>query len=213
MPTPELAATEPDSIAVNSPMPTRTPKEDRDIDCLHCGLSHPVPGSATTSQCPHCHTSGSLQDFDIDQDWTKRIQTRGDVIVRPDGHVRGAVIQCYNLTVQGSIEGGAECSGEFRLNRSATLSGHLHCKTLHVGPYGKLSLAYPAIAEDVLIEGSVHGHLKCTGRVVLAEHATLTGDIMAAAIVIHPGAHHTGQVQMTGRPLAMTVSDALSEED
>lgn len=191
--------------------PTKGPQ--REIDCLECDRPHRIPEVSTSTLCPHCGSYISLQNYEINDTWNSRIETRGDVLVGKKGRVHGVDIRCYDLTLKGSLEGGVDCSGRFLVAGAARLPGQLSCRELVVERRGSLTLHRPALAGDMQIDGTVEGDLHCEGRVELRKHARVRGTLTAGSLVMRPGARHDGQVRMTGGSLARRVSEALDGED
>ena len=183
------------------------------IECLECEQSHAVPPASSSSLCPHCGAYISLENFEINGDWSRRIQTRGDVNVGRSGNIRGVLVQCYNLTIKGTFNGGADCNGDLLITSSATINGRARCRHLQLGKRASLHLSHPLQSEEATINGPFHGNLVCTGRVTLRKHAIVHGDIKAGSLIIQTGARHNGSVQMTNPSLASRISDVLSEED
>lgn len=191
--------------------PNQAPQ--REIDCLECGRSHSIPAASTSTLCPHCGSYTSLQNYEINEDWNSRIETRGDVMVGRKGRIHGVTLRCYDLTLKGSLGGRVDCSGEFRVGGEATVAGELRCRRLSVSKRGRLHLDHPGRAGEMDIDGLVEGDLICEGRVLLRKHARVCGTLTAGALVMRSGARHDGQVQIVGPSLSTQVSAALDGDD
>ena len=50
---------------------------------------HKAVAEAQSSQCPRCSSYISLRDYQINEPWNRRIQTRGDVLIDKSGVVSG----------------------------------------------------------------------------------------------------------------------------
>lgn len=77
--------------------PTRPPRE---VVCFSCGRSFKALAEAQSSQCPACGAYVSLADFDIEESWNRRIETRGNVTIRKNGYI-SACIRCHDITILG----------------------------------------------------------------------------------------------------------------
>jgi cytoskeletal protein CcmA (bactofilin family) len=185
----------------------------RPIDCLECGQTQSITPDPGYAPCIHCRVPIPLHDVTIDSLHTDRVVTRGDVLITRHGQLRGATVQCFNLTIEGTFEGGAECNGELLILHRADISGRLQCGTLTLGRRADLKLEYPARANSITIGGKVHGDLVCSGHVTLLEHAMVLGDIKAGSLSVHDGAHHVGLVHMSSASLAARVSAAMEDDE
>lgn len=204
---------EPKPEPVESTPRQKEREAERDIECLDCGHPHTYRGDATSAPCPGCGTNIPLKDYVINERWTFRVQTQGDVLIGRKGHVRGAAIQCHNLTIHGDFDGAADCTGELHVFKSATISGRVRAKCLFVAERADLTLSHPAKVEELVVKGTILGTVECSGRVILHRDAIVEGDIKAGSLVIDPGAQHTGLVHMTGLSIAEQVANAMAEED
>ncbi len=175
-----------------------TKLETREVACFDCGDTHAANIRANSTQCRSCGRLISMEDREIKEAMSSRIQTRGDVHIYKKGIVHGAPIQCHNLIVEGDFTGDAECSGDLILRRSGKISGKVSCKRLLIEKRAKIEFLNVVVTDECKIDGLVTGHLACRGLLALEKKATLTGNIKVGRLTVADGAKHTGQIQMGG---------------
>ena len=171
----------------------------REISCTDCGYSHRISNRSTSSLCPRCGAHISLRDYQINGDWSTRIQTRGDVHVTKAGRISGVTVQCFNLIVDGECSGNLECDGDFIIRRHGRILGPVRCKRLIVEKRAEVDFSDPVHADEVIIDGKVIGDIHCKGRLTLHKRATLRGDISISSLSIAEGASHEGMVRMSSK--------------
>jgi cytoskeletal protein CcmA (bactofilin family) len=178
------------------------PKPPREFTCFRCGYSYSASAEAQSSQCPKCSGYVSLLDYEIDGPWNRRIQTCGDVVIRKDGVVSGVTLQCHNLTVLGELAGSVECSGDLIIRSHGKIIGRVQCRNLRVERGARVEFLNPVSATTAFIDGSVRGQIYCTGTVTLQKRAHLQGLVRTAALVVRPGAKHTGTIEIVSNETA-----------
>ena len=185
-------------VEEENPTPGNTKLETREVACFECGDIHAANIRANSTQCRSCGRMISMENREIKDAISSRIQTRGDVYIYKKGIVHNAPIQCHNLIVEGDFTGDAECTGDLILRRSGKISGKISCKRLLVEKRAKIEFLKSVITAECKIDGLVTGHLACRGLLALEKKATLTGNIKVGRLTVADGAKHTGQIQMGG---------------
>ncbi|MBK1833715.1 bactofilin family protein [Roseibacillus ishigakijimensis] len=165
------------------------------MKCFECEREHEILADSTSALCPHCGSYIGLKHFDIRENENSRIQTRGDVFVHKKGHVSGITIQCHNLTIEGQIQGGAECSGDFILRKTGKINGPVSGDRVIIERRAEVEFMSPVQAREVIIDGHVKGAVACQ-KLVLKKRATLDGDLTVSTLSIEEGARHTGRISM-----------------
>ena len=171
-------------------------KPPRDIRCFTCSHSYTTVAEAQSSQCPKCSGYISLDDYDIADNWNRRIQTCGDVIIQKSGTVTGVTLQCHNLTVLGELAGSVECSGDLIIRSNGKIVGKVTCKNLRVEKGARVEFLNPVSATTAFIDGNVRGQIFCSGVITLEKRAQLQGLVRASSLIVKPGAKHTGTIEM-----------------
>jgi cytoskeletal protein CcmA (bactofilin family) len=92
-------------------------------------------------------------------------------------HIKGTITSDEPLTIAGSVEG------------SVSVNGH----SLTITREGNLNA--DATADTILIEGTAKGRLSAASRMTLEASSTVTGDILAPALLIAEGATIHGRVE------------------
>ena len=178
----------------------RRTKPPREVVCFNCQHTFNAIGEAQSSQCPKCGSYVSLIDYDITESWNRRIQTRGNVIIRKTGSVSGATILCHHLTVLGELAGSVECSGDLVIRSHGRIIGTVKCRNLRIEKGARVEFLNPVTAASASIDGQVRGQISCSGPVTLQKRAQLHGLVRTSSLVVKPGARHTGTIEMTGTP-------------
>lgn len=166
----------------------------RNVQCFECDREHQAPAEASSTLCPACGGYISLKDFDIKDNWNRRIQTRGNVTIHKKAVVTGITIHCHHLTVQGKLSGGVDCSGDFTIRSHGKLMGKVHCKRLIIEKRAHVEFSNPVHCKDAIIDGNAIGNFTCSGKLQLKKKATLTGDIKVATMAVEEGARHSGRI-------------------
>ncbi len=170
--------------------------EKRSVDCFHCGKLFDVVCDAQSSQCPKCGGYISLKDFGVDNDWRRRIQTRGDVIILKSGSIIGVDVQCHDLTVFGKLEASVECSGTLRIRSHGKIVGNLKCRELRVERGAVVEFQGEIHTESAFIDGDVKAQITCSGTITLEKKAHLQGLARAGGLIVKAGAKHTGMMEI-----------------
>ncbi len=99
-------------------------------------------------------------------------------IIGPSMTVKGEVFSREELYVDGEIEGMIEMQHR-----------------LTVGPNGKIRATVKA--KEVVIEGSIHGNVTATDKIIIRVQGSLVGDVKTAGIAIDDGAYFKGSIDIT----------------
>lgn len=170
--------------------------EPRAVICFDCHRQHLAVAEAQSSQCPGCGAYISLQNYEINDRWNKRIRTRGDVLIAKNAAVSGVPILCHNLTVLGELAAAVECSGDLVIRSHGRIPGNVHCHTLRVERGARVDFLHGVHADRVFIDGEVTGQIQCTGAVTLEKSARLRGHVRASRLVVKKGATHSGVMEI-----------------
>lgn len=168
----------------------------RSVQCLECDRKQDVPAEASSTHCPACGTYISLKDYIIRENWNQRIQTRGNVTILKKASVIGVTIRCHHLLVQGTLKGGADCSGDFVLSNHSKIIGKVRCNRLIIEKRAQVAFANEIECIDAIIDGSVTGNFICSGKLHLKKKATLNGNIKVGTMIVDKGANHNGKVSI-----------------
>ncbi|MFM2199298.1 MAG: hypothetical protein RLZZ505_2730 [Verrucomicrobiota bacterium] len=170
--------------------------EKRSVDCFHCGRIFEVVRDAQSSQCPKCGGYISLKDFEVENDWRRRIQTRGDVMILKSGSIIGVHVQCHDLTVFGKLAASVECSGILRIRSHGKIVGNVKCRELRVERGAEVEFQGEVFADHASIDGNVKAQLNCSGTITLEKKAQLQGLARAGALIAKAGAKHSGMMEI-----------------
>ena len=191
-PTAEASETPKHGIA---PLINREKK--RMVKCFECEDEHEILADSTSALCPYCGAYIALKDYDIREQENSRIQTRGNVFVHKKGYITGITIQAHNLIIEGEIQGGAECTGDFIVRKTGKINGAVSSDRVIIERRAEVDFLSTVKAREVIINGHVTGSVSCK-KLTLKKRATLDGDLTVASLSVEEGAKHTGNIQMTG---------------
>ncbi len=172
------------------------PVKKQPVDCYHCRHVFEAVSEAQSSQCPKCGGHISLRDYEIDQAWRRRIQTRGDVTIQKGASIVGVNVQCHDLTVLGQLAASVDCSGKLRIRSHGRILGNVRCDQLRVERGAVVEFQGEVHARYAYIDGQVKAQLTCTGTITLEKKAHLQGLARAGGLVVKAGAKHTGLMEV-----------------
>lgn len=173
----------------------------RAVECYHCQRTFEVVAEAQSSQCPKCGGHISLRDYEIEDAWRRRIQTRGNVMILKEGSIIGVKVQCHDLTVLGKLAAPVDCSGVLRICSHGKIVGNVKCGELRVERGARVEFQGDVHAKMAYIDGDVRAQLTCTGTITLEKNAHLQGLARAGGLVVKAGAKHSGLMEVV-RPNA-----------
>jgi cytoskeletal protein CcmA (bactofilin family) len=111
-------------------------------------------------------------------------EPRGSAVIGKSVTITGQIFSREDLTIDGEVEGSVE------------LQEH----RLIVGLTGKLRADVKA--NDIVVLGSIHGHVEARDKIDIRKHARISGDIIAARLVTEDGAYLKGSVDTQGRQVS-----------
>jgi cytoskeletal protein CcmA (bactofilin family) len=166
----------------------------RDVSCFDCQRVHSALDEASATNCPDCGAYISLRNYEIRDNWSRSIETRGNVRIHRGGSISGVSVRCHHLEVDGKFNGSVDCSGDFIIRSSAKILGRVHCAHLRVERRARVEFSCPVRAHEITLDGELAGDLICSGRLLLQKKALLTGDITVGSLMIKDGARHHGSI-------------------
>ena len=116
---------------------------------------------------------------------------RAESVIDTHSNFEGRFETEQDLRVEGSISGDVVCKGRFTVEREATAKTKVQAHEAH-------------------IKGRFEGEIECSGLLVVASTAVVSGTIKAATLVVEEGASLSGAVetakstQATVRPTSMS---------
>ena len=118
------------------------------------------------------------------------LATRAESVVDANSNFDGRFETEQDLRIEGSISGDVVCKGRFTVEREATAKVKLQAHEAHV-------------------KGRFEGEISCSGLLVIASTAIVSGTIKAATLVVEEGASLSGAIETakgapsTARPTAI----------
>lgn len=95
-----------------------------------------------------------------------------------------------SLVFQGELKGAEDLYVDGEFEGTIELDGH----SLVVGPQGRVRANIQA--REIVIEGKVQGNLRARDRLQIRKTGSVTGDLVAARIVIEDGAYFKGSIDI-----------------
>lgn len=167
-----------------------------EITCYSCQTKFKVRPEATSCHCPKCGVRSSLEDITIKRRNNKAISTHGNVHILRSGKFSGPSLRCRNLIAEGKLGGQIHCSGELIIRNTLKSLSRVTCGRLLIQSKSEVTLPNGVSAESAEIDGTLHGDLSCSGKLVLKKKARLIGDLTTGSLIIEEGAHHEGAIKM-----------------
>jgi cytoskeletal protein CcmA (bactofilin family)/predicted RNA-binding Zn-ribbon protein involved in translation (DUF1610 family) len=208
---PPPVAVKPD-LRLSKPSPSPKPlllrlltrsQPQRDVLCFRCAHSFHAIAEAQSSQCPKCGEYVSLLDYDITEIWNRRIQTRGNIIIRKNAAISDSSVSCHHLTVLGRLHGDADCSGDLVIRSSGRITGTIRCRSLIVEKSSRVEFMQPVQTHSATFHGHVLGQIFCTGPVILEKNSRFQGLIRTPSLVAKRGAEQSGTVEIIDEPTSV----------
>lgn len=95
-----------------------------------------------------------------------------------------------SLAFHGQLKGAEDLYVDGEFDGTIELDDH----SLHVGPQGRVRADIRA--REIVIEGNVQGNLRARDRLQIRKTGSVTGDLVAARIVIEDGAYFKGSIDI-----------------
>ena len=106
------------------------------------------------------------------------LETRSESLVDRHSSFDGRYETDHDLRVEGSVSGEVFCRGVLTIEKDASARARIQAREAH-------------------IRGRLEGDIVCSGRLLLAATAVVTGTIKAATLVVEEGASLSGTVDTT----------------
>lgn len=162
----------------------------RTIRCFECGYECQMTGTTKAVYCSKCRAKIEMGDVRVEGEWTKDVQTGGDVRVAPGARVLGAKIRAGNVKLEGELDGYAsvEC-GQWlelatptppRARQVATRNLRL-AEGCEWAPGGKLQVHH------LELRGTLEADVEASGHVLVMAGGCLRGSLRAAHLQVEEG--------------------------
>ena len=168
----------------------------KDVQCFDCGHAFKVGRSSRSANCSHCGALISLEDVEINNNYTQVIKTRGDVIIRKPGHLATSLVQCKDLRCFGVFEANIECAGDAIFKAVGTMTGEVRCHRLVIEKGANVTFSNLIYAEEVEIHSKVVGTIFSKGAVLITAYGSIDGDVTARSVSIEPGGELNGAMNI-----------------
>lgn len=168
----------------------------KDADCFDCRHKFKVSRSSRSVNCPNCSAYISLEDIEVNMQFTQAIKTRGDILIRKRGRLSTDTVRCKDLRCQGILEANLEASGDAIFRTVGTIIGAIHCRRFIVEKGADVTFINAVHAEEVEIQDRVTGAIFSSGSLIIGGTGAVNGDVTARSISIEPGGELNGAMNI-----------------
>ena len=166
------------------------------VQCFECTNTFKVGRSSRSANCSQCGSLISLEDIEVNTNWTQPIKTRGDLIIRKPGHVSTAQVYCKDLRCFGMFQANVDCSGDAIFKSSGNMIGELRCHRLIIEKGTSVTFANLIYADEVEIHAKISGTIFSRGAVLITAYGSVDGDVTARSVSIEPGGELNGAMNI-----------------
>lgn len=171
----------------------------RRIICFECGAELEVPVSAESSMCKWCSRYLDLHDYQITTPMAKNFRTKGKFIIEPKGNVFNSETIATDVVIKGKFHGKLTAENSLTIYSSAEIKGSLTAAHLIIPLENWFRWPDCLRVGSAEIAGELAATLHATGTVTLKATARWFGDLVAAQLVVEPGAVVVGKLQVGSR--------------
>lgn len=190
----------------------------REIRCYHCQAPQTASSFAKSGSCTQCGGYIDLRDYKISGNYSRSIQTQGEITVGSSGEVTSTKMVCNNAVVHGKVHGNLLCTGTMRVKTKGRLIGAIEAKELVVEKKSDLEFVRPVRAGVAEINGKVSARIYAD-KVTITKTGELEGAVHAKAIAIEKGGIFHGDL-FIGQPkveqpelIPMETSESATPDD
>jgi cytoskeletal protein CcmA (bactofilin family) len=169
------------------------------IECFDCDKSHNAPQAASSTVCPFCSCYISLTDIIVNDQQTREIRTRGNVIIKKGVTLIGGV-SCNNLNALGKVLGKIDCSGQLTYGSSGRALGSVSAQKIIIQKRCEIEFAHEAEAAEFEIDGTATGDFTCTKRFHIGKKGAIYGNVATRSIFVDSGGTLSGQLRIINDP-------------
>lgn len=168
----------------------------REIFCHRCGFTTKVSPLALNCSCGGCSASISLRKVVISGRVSRWIDTRDTLLVLQGASLFAPLAICREAVLLGKIAGVLLVEEQCRVEGRGVQPVQLRAGTLRIERGAEIKFPYPVQADEILVRGSLHGDLYCSGRVTIARRGLVHGRVFARSIQMERGGDLVGPLRI-----------------
>jgi cytoskeletal protein CcmA (bactofilin family)/ribosomal protein S27E len=168
----------------------------RDVACFQCGTMLSVPVDAESSMCKRCSAHIDLRDYTINQAVSKNFRTHGVFTVGEKGYVFNTEAEVGDAVIKGKFLGKLHAHRTLALHSPTEFKGTFKAGRLVIPEGVKLLWTKPLEVHSVEVAGELVANVHIPGTVTLKSTGHLFGDVLAANLVVEPGAVLVGRMRI-----------------
>jgi len=183
--------------ALHPPPKTSLPAiEHRHVHCFQCGTELEVAKAASSTMCKRCSGHVDLTDYEVNQTVSKNFRTHGRLVVTEKGYILNTETIVGEALVKGRVIGKLVTEGILEIHSTANIKGSFMAGCLVIPAGHQFRWLQPLEVKAAEISGELVADLHSTGTVRLNNSARLFGNILAANLVVEPGAVFVGSAKI-----------------
>lgn len=169
----------------------------RTIRCFECGYECQMSGTTKAVYCSRCRAKIEMGDVEIDGEWTRDVQTGGNVHIRPGARVLGAKIRAGNVVVEGALDGYAsiDCGQWLELaTPEPPRARQLNIHNLRVAAGCTWAPGMKLQVNHLEVRGTLEGDVEASGAVEIFAGGHLKGSLRSAHLQVEEGGGLTARL-------------------
>jgi cytoskeletal protein CcmA (bactofilin family) len=172
----------------------------RSVTCFRCGTLLDVVPQAESTMCKRCGDYVDLRDYIITSAVSKNFRTHGRFVVEEKGYVINADCEVGEAVVKGRFIGNLRARDRLEIHTGAHLQGSFQTALLVIPSGQVFRRPHPLHVGGAEISGEFVTDLRVDKTVTLKSTARFFGDILAAHLVVEPGALLVGSLRIGTAP-------------
>lgn len=177
---------------------TPASKETRRVSCFMCNTDLDVPLTAQSTMCKRCSSHVDLKDYEIRNTVSRNFKTKGRFIVEQGGCLLNTECMASEIVLRGKVIGKLVAEGALEIYDGSEIRGQFQAGLLVIPAGNHFRWPEPIRIKSARIEGELVGNIVAQGVVQITSSARVFGDLLAAGVVMQPGAVFVGQMKISG---------------
>lgn len=178
------------------------------IFCHKCGTSHPVSPHAQSTLCPCCNAAIELTDVSFHSPASLRVDTRGKLLIGPNGCLSSSLTICGSAHIQGRIIGRLISEGEVKIATNQICACHITAPVIIIEKKKRPILTHPLHTERLVVFGCLTGIVHCCGVVHVRRGGRLEAEVHAKSVMVEKGGVLLGDCRVSGHTSKETICNA-----
>ncbi len=169
------------------PLPPAPVEARQAVTCRQCGCEHTVSRSAWCTICPGCAASIDLLGVSIFSSSSRPVDTRGKLVIGPQGCLTSSRAICGAANIQGRIIGSLVAEGEVRIGTNQTCACHITAPVIVIEKNTCPIFTRPLQTDHLIVFGTLTGIVRCRGTVHVRRGGRLEAKVFARSMTVEKG--------------------------